>query len=103
MLFSSTRNTRIERMWGEVGAHFARKWWAFFTQLEMQHHLNPEKPEHLWLLHLLFLDDINNDCITFQQEWNAHPISGLGHNRSPLVSFILFLSLLYIDRPIGII
>ncbi|KAJ6592418.1 hypothetical protein B0H19DRAFT_917321 [Mycena capillaripes] len=29
---SSTRNTRIERLWVEVGTQFARRWRAFFTQ-----------------------------------------------------------------------
>jgi hypothetical protein len=59
-----------------VGTQFARRWRAFFTLLERLHGLNPEKPEHLWLLHLLFLDDLNQDCNAFQDEWNHHPISG---------------------------
>lgn len=31
---SSTRNTRIERLWLEVGTQFARAWRAFFSRLE---------------------------------------------------------------------
>jgi hypothetical protein len=30
----STRNTRIERIWSEVGSQFARAWRAFFLRLE---------------------------------------------------------------------
>ncbi|KIK23183.1 hypothetical protein PISMIDRAFT_77201, partial [Pisolithus microcarpus 441] len=73
----STCNSRIERLWVEVGMQFARHWRAFFTRLENQHMLNPHSPNHLWLLHLLFLDSINADCLNFQQEWNCHPISAV--------------------------
>ncbi|KAJ7742003.1 hypothetical protein DFH07DRAFT_870069 [Mycena maculata] len=72
----STRNTRIERLWVEVGTQFARRWRAFFTRLGRLHHLDRKNPTHLWLLHRLFLKAINNDCREFQDEWNLHPISG---------------------------
>jgi hypothetical protein len=38
------------------------------------------------LLHRLFLDLINEDCQAFCEEWNNHPISGLGEGLSPNVS-----------------
>jgi len=34
--------------------------------------LNPGDPNHLWLLHALFLDDIDEDCQVFRDEWNCH-------------------------------
>jgi hypothetical protein len=80
---SSTHNTRIERLWVEVGTQFARSWHAFFFHLEQLHHLDRTNPSHLWLLHHLFLDDINMDCLEFQENWNSHPISGEGHDQSP--------------------
>nr|GAT42662.1 predicted protein [Mycena chlorophos] len=80
---SSTNNTRIERLWVEVGSHFVRQWRAFFYRLEDLHHLERRNPEHLWLLHQLFLDRINDDCDEFRAVWNLKPISGEGHNRSP--------------------
>ncbi|KAJ7498413.1 hypothetical protein B0H11DRAFT_1714965, partial [Mycena galericulata] len=79
----STRNTRIERLWVEVGSQFARRWRAFFYRLEALHGLDRSNPHHLWLLHLLFLDLINEDCEDFRTEWNCHPISGEGHDQSP--------------------
>ena len=82
---SSTRNTRIERLWVEVGSQFARRWRAFFYRLERLHWLDRKNPQHLWLVHYLFLDMINSDCRDFQEEWNAHPISGEGKDRSPNV------------------
>ncbi|KAF9066794.1 hypothetical protein BDP27DRAFT_1145645, partial [Rhodocollybia butyracea] len=86
---SSTHNTRIERLWVEVGSQFARAWRAFFFRLEDLHGLDRKSPFHLWLLHLLFLGPINDDCAEFVENWNAHPISGKGHDRSP--NDLLFL------------
>ena len=70
------RNTRIERLWVEVGRHFAREWRAFFTRLERLHSLDRHNPHHIWLLHRLFLSAINEDCQSFRNEWNSHPLSG---------------------------
>ena len=65
------------------------------------HQLDPQKPHHLWLLHVLFLDNINQECLDFQEEWNCHPISGLDtNNKSPKVHT---LSTLYVDLMIVIL
>ncbi|KAJ7291322.1 hypothetical protein C8J57DRAFT_1044858, partial [Mycena rebaudengoi] len=92
---SSTHNTRIERLWVEVGSQFARRWRAFFYRLEALHGLDRTNPHHLWLLHLLFLDLINDDCEDFRVEWNCHPISGEGHSKSPNVAvhFLVFIAI----------
>jgi len=83
----STQNTRIECLWVEVGSQFVRQWRGFFYRLEHLHFLDVDRPEHLWLLHTLFLDAINDDCRKFQETWNSHPIKGSGTgNRSPNVS-----------------
>ncbi|KAJ7023809.1 hypothetical protein C8F04DRAFT_969811, partial [Mycena alexandri] len=88
-MYRSTNNTRIERLWVEVGSQFARRWRAFFYRLEALHGLDRTNPHHLWLLHLLFLDLINLDCENFRAEWNCHPISGEGHDQSPEAGFDL--------------
>jgi hypothetical protein len=82
---SSTHNTRIERLWVELGSQVARRWRAFFTRLERLHRLDPARPEHLWLLHVLFLEDINRDCEVFRDEWNHHSISGIAQDQTPSV------------------
>lgn len=64
---SSTHNSRIERLWVEVGTQFARLWRAFFLRLERLHHLDRQNAHHLWLLHFLFLDSINQDCDSFKK------------------------------------
>jgi len=87
--YRSTRNTRIERQWVEVGTQFCRAWRAFFYRLEEEHQLERGNAQHLWLLHYLFLDMINDDCQVFVQHWNNHPLSKLGHKQSPEVSNLL--------------
>lgn len=83
---SSTRNTRIERLWVEVGTQFVRRWRAFFQRLERLHGLDAHNRIHLWLLHTLFLDQINEDCRDFQETYNSHPIAGQDtHDKSPNV------------------
>lgn len=81
----SVFNTCIERLWVEVGRRFVRQWRAFFMRLERCHLLQRNNTHHRWLLHRLFLDLINEDCQAFCEEWNNHPISGLGEGLSPNV------------------
>ncbi|KAF8119402.1 hypothetical protein EV363DRAFT_1177992, partial [Boletus edulis] len=81
----SMRNTRIERLWVETGTQFVRRWRGFFSRLERLHMLDPQRAHHIWLLHVLFLDSINDDCNDFRDEWNCHPISGPNtNNKSPM-------------------
>lgn len=54
-------------------------------RLERLHGLDAHNPHHIWLLHFLFLSEINHDCDTFTDVWNHHPISGRGRNQSPNV------------------
>jgi hypothetical protein len=72
---SSTRNTRIERIWVEVGRTFARRWRGFFYYLEKRLKLDVTKPAHLWLLNILFLEDIDKECQTFIRDWNYHQVT----------------------------
>lgn len=84
---SSTRNVRIERLWVDVGEQYGRSWRAFFLRLEHLHGLDAKNPSHLWLLHGLFLDDIDRDCIQFKNDWNHHPIS-TEKNQTPNVRLL---------------
>ncbi|KAJ7063792.1 hypothetical protein B0H15DRAFT_794718 [Mycena belliarum] len=85
----SVHNTRIERMWYDVTHGFGHKWKKFFTDLEVQHGLNPQVPAHIWLLHHLFLHHINNDAQEWAQAWNSHTLNIRGErNRSPRDMFL---------------
>lgn len=84
---SSTQNTRIERLWVEVGSQFVRRWKVFFQRLESDYGLRRTNTSHIWLLHYLFLDAINADAETFRQDWNSHGVSGnVTQNKSPEVN-----------------
>ncbi|KAJ7681447.1 hypothetical protein B0H17DRAFT_1230753 [Mycena rosella] len=96
----SVHNTRIERMWYDVTHGFGQKWKQFFTDLEVQHGLNPQIPAHIWLLHHLFLHHINNDAQEWADAWNSHTLNIRGErNRSPRDMFLF--SMLQ-DGPRGI-
>ncbi|KAI9573974.1 hypothetical protein HD554DRAFT_2012563, partial [Boletus coccyginus] len=65
----------IEHLWVEVGKQFVYRWKAFFLWLEQLHNLDWCNPTHLWLLHVLFLDKINDNAGRFINEWNHHLLS----------------------------
>ncbi len=50
----------------------------------MQGDLNPDLPSHIWLLHYLFLDKLNENITEWANAWNNHKmhIPGIG-TRSP--------------------
>ena len=80
----SVHNTRIERLWYDVTQKYGRKWKIFFHQLEVHHFLNPQVPEHIWLLHHLFLAAINQDAQDWMHAWNNHKLQIAGERtRSP--------------------
>ncbi|TFY60474.1 hypothetical protein EVJ58_g5126 [Rhodofomes roseus] len=83
MFGSSTRNQKIERIWVDVGEGFVRRWRVFFTRLEGMHGLDAGNPAHLWLLHELFLSDIDTDADNWVQNWNLHKLSGKHRNQTP--------------------
>ncbi|KAJ7178456.1 hypothetical protein C8R43DRAFT_871806 [Mycena crocata] len=70
----SVHNIRIERLWCDVTRGFGRKWSNFFLSLEYSCGLKPDVQEHIWLLHHLFLQAINQDALEWARSWNAHKI-----------------------------
>ena len=59
----SVYNSQIERVWYDVTKGFGEKWKEFFTDLEANEGLDVDNPAHLWLLHHLFLNNINQDAL----------------------------------------
>jgi hypothetical protein len=59
-------------MWVDVTQAFGSKWKAFFRELEEFHGLNPSREGHIWLLHHLFLHQIDEDAQEFVSAWNNH-------------------------------
>lgn len=98
--FRSVHNTRIERLWYDVTHGFGQKWKNFFTDLEVNHGLNPTQPAHIWLLHHLFLPSIDTDAQEWAQAWNRHNLQIRGERtRSP---HDMFLFSMVQDGPRGL-
>ncbi|KAJ7821604.1 hypothetical protein B0H14DRAFT_3089098 [Mycena olivaceomarginata] len=96
----SVNNTRIERLWYDVTHGFGFKWKTFFIDLTVNHGLDPAVPEHIWLLHHLFLDSINEVAPEWAEAWNRHDLQIRGERtRSPYNMF--FFSQLQ-DGPCGL-
>ncbi|KAJ6478459.1 hypothetical protein DFH09DRAFT_951645 [Mycena vulgaris] len=82
----SVNNTRIERLWYDITHGFGHKWKLFFVELEVNHGLNPVIPVHIWLLHHLFLQCINDDAMMPR---NSHNLQIRGERtRSPRDMFL---------------
>ncbi|KAG2359705.1 hypothetical protein BDR07DRAFT_1452229 [Suillus spraguei] len=72
------------------GCGFGAKWKDFFQSLEAHDGLNPDLDSHMWLLHHLFLDAINEDAIEWAEAWNNHVMSIRGDRHT--VHMICFSS-----------
>jgi hypothetical protein len=83
-LSRSIHNTRVERLWVDFTQAVGIKWKIFFEDLEWNHLLDPSRPSHIWLLHWLFLEAINDDVSAWINAWNSHKVSLKGEpDRSP--------------------
>lgn len=84
----SVHNVRIERLWVDLTTTLGAKWAEFFQMLEVQYGLDPNNNHHLWLLHYLYLPEINAELDFFVETWNHHRIQIRGQpNRSPIDMF----------------
>lgn len=81
----SVFNTRIERLWVELGRYFGRPWNAFFRHLEALHQLDRKNTHHLWLVHHIFLSEINAACDDFAEVWNNKALGTAAGGQSPNV------------------
>ncbi|KAH9920811.1 hypothetical protein B0H21DRAFT_781648 [Amylocystis lapponica] len=85
----SVHNTRIERLWCDVTDGYGKKWKIFFMSLEVHHRLDAGSSSHIWLLHHLFLQAINQDALEWAETWNAHQLGLRGSApRSPRDLFL---------------
>ena len=83
-IFSSVHNIRIERLWFDVTKQLGAKWADFFQDLELRHGLDINNPHHIWLLHTLFLEMLNDEIEFFIDNWNNHRLQIRGQrSRSP--------------------
>ncbi|KAJ3966380.1 hypothetical protein EV361DRAFT_1013945 [Lentinula raphanica] len=79
-------NVRIERLWVDVSNYITQRWNNHFTRLELDHQLDTNNRNHIWLLQHLFLNIINASLNFWAEGWNCHRVSqrnGDGPARSP--------------------
>ncbi|KAG5649579.1 hypothetical protein H0H81_003004 [Sphagnurus paluster] len=85
----SVHNIRIEKLWRDLTLGFGAKWKSFFQTLEMHDGLDVDSDAHIWLLHVLFLSDINIDALNWANAWNNHIMSIRNERqRSPRDMFV---------------
>ncbi|KAJ6467536.1 hypothetical protein C8R47DRAFT_990472 [Mycena vitilis] len=77
----SVHNIRIERLWVDFTSGIGAKWADFFFELEIYYGLCHDNPAHIWLLHHLFLVQLNQEVQEWAEAWNSHKISMEGARR----------------------
>ena len=96
----SVHNSRIERIWYDVTEGFGGKWKDFFIDLEANYGLDVDNAAHIWLLHHLFLNSVNDDATSWAETWNNHKLQIRGEpQKTPHEMF--FFSMLE-DGPRGL-
>ncbi|KAK0229613.1 hypothetical protein EDD85DRAFT_776109, partial [Armillaria nabsnona] len=80
----------IERLWQDVTLGFGGKWKGFFAKLEQYDGLNPKMDAHIWLLHHLFLNAINDDALAWAESWNYHPLTVQHQTTHSPTDFFIF-------------
>ena len=83
---SSVHNCRVERVHRDVYAGVLTFFNSIFHSLEESGQLDHLNEAHLFALHLVFKDKINNSLNEFVQQWQHHPLSS-EYNLSPLQLF----------------
>ncbi|KAJ7482725.1 hypothetical protein FB451DRAFT_1338260 [Mycena latifolia] len=84
----SVHNVRIEHLWADVMAQIGATWADIFIILELHQGLDINNANHIWLLHHLFLNQINQQLDFFREAWNQHQIQICdGPNRNPADMF----------------
>lgn len=66
---------RIERLWWDFTVGLGSKWHEFFESLEVHDRLDINNDAHMWLLHFLFLDALNQEITVWANGWNTHVMS----------------------------
>ena len=71
-------------------AQATTRWTEVFRGLEDNYGLDINNDNHIWLLHVLFLPQINRDLSRFQDGWNNHLIRRQGRSqKSPAELFVM--------------
>uniref|UniRef100_A0A4W5MCW4 Integrase core domain-containing protein n=1 Tax=Hucho hucho TaxID=62062 RepID=A0A4W5MCW4_9TELE len=83
----STRNQRIDRLWGDVWHGDSNVYHDLFTFLETEQIIDINNEVHLWALRFVFLPQVNKDLAVFAGQWNHHGLR-TEQRQSPLQLFV---------------
>lgn len=70
----SVHNQRVERLWRDLYSQVLSSFYELFHSFENNGSLDTENEKHIFILHYIFLDVINNALTTFSNAWNCHRI-----------------------------
>ena len=84
----SVHNQRIKRLWRDVFTECTSYYYALFYILEDSGLLSHCKETDLFVLHLVFTEDIQQQLNQFEDCWNHHKMRTC-HNRTPMQQWIL--------------
>ena len=78
----SVHNQRIERLWRDMHKEVTGPLYTQFYELEDAGVLDPDNEVHRFVLHAVYLQEINRRLETFRVAWNHHRVRTEGH-RTP--------------------
>jgi len=85
----SVHNIQIEHLWRDLKLGLGAKWKELFQTLEFYDALDHNSDAHIWLLHYLFLNDLNHELQEWAGSWNKHVLIIRGeHSHSPRDLFV---------------
>lgn len=87
----SVHNQRIERLWRDVFSSCTILFYNLFYFMESQALLDVDNEVHMFCLHYVFMQRINNCLGMFTDAWNNHNLSSEG-NLSPMQLWIIGLA-----------
>jgi len=87
----SVHNQGIERLWRDVFSSCTTLFYNLFYFMENHSLLDVDNEVHMFCLHYVFMQRINNAIQMFTNAWNHHSLSSV-RNLSPIQLWIIGLS-----------
>ncbi|KAL3856570.1 hypothetical protein ACJMK2_011305 [Sinanodonta woodiana] len=85
---------RIERLWRDVYNAVLSLFYELFVSLEVNDILDPDSEKHIFCLHYVYKNVINDRLFQFMNSWNNHKLR-TENNKTPGQLFILGLQRLF--------